>query len=64
VLARYLLSLAVANCDLSDKQKAEVFLETFGNMFVTERIENLIDDYSKIFTRIITRDYEKSVKHL
>jgi len=39
-------------------------LEIFGNLFVTERTEKVIDEYSQLLTKIITKDRNKSVKHL
>lgn len=56
--------MTLISSDINIKNKTEIILEIFGNHFVTERTEKVIDEYSQLLTRIITKDRPKSIKHL
>lgn len=59
-----MLLLTLINSDLNIRNKTEILLEIFGNLFITERTEKVIDEYSQLLTKIITKDRQKSIKHL
>lgn len=59
-----MLLLVLISSDLNIRNKTEILLEIFGNLFVSERTEKVIDEYSQLLTRIITKDRAKSIKHL